>query len=38
MEGCKEGAGQRLRFADRLQTYFRLCIETSEPIDHADER
>ena len=28
----------RVRFSERLQTLFRFAIETSSPIDHADER
>lgn len=28
----------RVRFSERLQTLFRFSIETSSPIDHADER
>ena len=33
-----EAPAERLRFADRLQTIFRFCIETSEPIDATDDR
>ena len=29
---------ERLRFAERLQSIFRFCIETSESIDTADDR
>lgn len=33
-----EAPAARLRFAHGLQSYFRFCIETSEEIDHADDR
>ena len=33
-----EAPPERLRFAERLQSIFRFCIETSSAIDHGDER